>query len=141
MKKFLRNNWQALVFPLLILSCIFFDQVVWRLPLVVTLFKLTLLGVAHYVYVLKTMYLYNSDIYRYLGNIKAEREKNYTMDSLFSPLVSKAQYRYFNINCSFTDFWKYFPFCGLARNSLGCDGNFIYYSYRGIYCRNNSALY
>jgi hypothetical protein len=33
MKKFLRNNWQALVFPLLILSCIFFDQVVWRLPL------------------------------------------------------------------------------------------------------------
>jgi hypothetical protein len=35
------------------------------------------------------MYLYNSDIYRYLGNIKAEREKNYTMDSLFSPLVSK----------------------------------------------------
>jgi hypothetical protein len=86
--KFLFKNYKGLIYPLIILSILFFDQIIFQIPLIITLLKLFCFSILHYLYVLKTDYIYDSDIYRYLTDLKIELEKNYIIKPFLSPIQS-----------------------------------------------------
>ena len=73
---FLRNNWKGLFFPISCLCIFFFDYFVGN-SFYFTLIKLLIFSLFHVLYVYKTEYVYDSDIYRYLNDLKFEYERNH----------------------------------------------------------------
>lgn len=81
------KNWRALLFPLVLSIVILIDYIL-EVPLALTLFKITLMSLVHYLYVLRTKYVYNSDIYIYLSDLKNEFEKHHVI----TPILSRTNF-------------------------------------------------
>jgi len=73
---FLRNNWKGLFFPISCFCILFFDYSIGN-SFYFTLIKILILSLLHALYVYKTEYVYDSDIYRYLNDLKFEYERNH----------------------------------------------------------------
>jgi hypothetical protein len=54
------------------------------MPFIVTIFKIFILSLLHYLYVLRTKYIYNSDIYIYLSDLKEEMNRNHVIKPFLS---------------------------------------------------------
>ena len=83
MFNFIKNNWKYLLFPSTFLFIIFFDTF-FKIHPALTLIKLLFFSITHYMVVLKTRYVFNSDIMRYYGSLKYEYEESCKIDSLLS---------------------------------------------------------
>jgi len=73
---FLRNNWKGLFFPTSCFCIFFFDYSIGN-SFYFTLIKLLIFSLFHALYVYKTKYVYDSDIYIYLNDLKFEYERNH----------------------------------------------------------------
>lgn len=73
---FLRKNWKGLFFPISCFCIFFFDYFVGN-SFYFTLIKILIFSLLHALYVYKTEYVYDSDIYRYLSDLKFEYERNH----------------------------------------------------------------
>lgn len=93
---FIKNNWRGFLFPFFCGCIILVDQVILEIPLGLTIVKISCFSIIHYIYVLKSQYIYKSDIYNYMTNLKIELSKN----NVIKPLLSK--------NTSTYLFWSYF---------------------------------
>ena len=83
---YISKNWRALIFPLLLIIILVIDRISGVL-LTFTLSKLMLISLLHYLYVIRTKYIYNSDIYIYLSDLKHEFEKHHVI----TPMLSRLQ--------------------------------------------------
>jgi hypothetical protein len=65
---FLRKNWKAFVFPVLIVYIILFDLIIFEELTSFTFGKIFFVSFLHVLLVLKTKYIYDSEIYAYYTN-------------------------------------------------------------------------
>tara|TARA_R110001592_G_scaffold150202_5_gene376019 strand:- start:4461 stop:5318 length:858 start_codon:yes stop_codon:yes gene_type:complete len=93
---FFKSNWKAIIFPFFCLSIVVIDQLVLELPLIITIFKIGCFSFLHFFYVLKNKYIYTSDIYQYISNLRIELNKN----NIIKPFLKKTHSTYL--------FWAYF---------------------------------
>ena len=100
-KNFMKN-WRALAFPIGVIFIIFVDFIIGT-PFIVNISKILILSILHYIYVLRTKYVYNSDIYIYLSDLKEEMNRN----NVIKPFLSR---NFFQGLCLVTYFGT---FCGL----------------------------
>ena len=89
MRYFVNNNWRFALFPLS-LSFIMILDYYFQYPAYVTLAKITIFSLVYLLLVLRTKYIFDSDIIRYYSTLKAEFENGYIVQSLLSP----RQFRY-----------------------------------------------
>ena len=75
---YISKNWRALVFPIGIILIVLVDFMI-GMSFIVTTFKIFIFSLLHYLYVLRTKYIYNSDIYIYLSDLKEEMSRNYVI--------------------------------------------------------------
>jgi hypothetical protein len=73
---FLAKNWKALVFPGVCCYIICFDYF-FGFGFGISLIKILVFSFFHFLYVYKTQYIYNSDIYIYLNELKIEYERKH----------------------------------------------------------------
>jgi len=86
---FFERNWKYLAYPITVVFIILFD---WfrDIPFFIfTLPKLFMFSVLHYLVVLRTKHVFDSDITRYYGQLKYIKEQHDIMSPLLSPLVYK----------------------------------------------------
>lgn len=93
---FLKNNWKAILFPFSCLIILIVDQIILQISLMISLVKIGIISLLHAMFVLKTKYVYNSDIYNYIYNLRIELNKN----SIIKPFLKTSQSMYI--------FWLYF---------------------------------
>jgi hypothetical protein len=84
---FFISNYKAILFPVGVVTIFFFDQVIMKLPLELTVLKIFFISILHLLLVFRTNYLYDSDVYAYLSALKAERQKCF----IIKPILSKLQ--------------------------------------------------
>jgi hypothetical protein len=86
MPQFVTRNWKAILFPVVILLIITFDQCILGLPWELTTVKVFFISSLHVMLVLKTKYLFDSDIYNYLSSLKLEHERCFIIKPFLSNL-------------------------------------------------------
>lgn len=84
---FLKKNYKSLLFPLMILGIFLFDQILMHFPLELTVLKILFISLLHTFVVLRTNYIYSTDIYIYLSALKVARENNF----IIKPILSEIQ--------------------------------------------------
>ena len=94
--RFFINNWKAFTYPLFCLSILIVDQLVLNVPLLLTLLKIGGLSFLHVVFVFKNKYVFDSDIYHYISNLRTELDKH----NMIKPILTSSQSMYL--------FWFYF---------------------------------
>jgi hypothetical protein len=70
------------------MGIIFFDQILMEFPIELTIFKVLVVSLLHVLFVMRTKYVYNSDIYIYLSDLKKAREECFIIKPLLSDLQS-----------------------------------------------------
>ena len=81
---FFKKNHKIILFPLLIMGIVLFDQLFLLLPLEVTALKVLFVGLLHIFLVIRTKYLNSSDIFIYLSDLKLARERNFIIKPILS---------------------------------------------------------
>lgn len=94
MNFFFKSNWKFLLFPLSLSFIIIFDYY-FEYSIYVTLIKITVFSLVHLLFVLRTKYLFDSDIIRYYASLKAEFESGYIVKSALSPRQSRYIYYFY----------------------------------------------
>lgn len=103
---FFKNNWKAIIFPFFCLFILIIDQLILELPLIITIVKIGCFSFLHFFYVLKNKYIYTSDIYKYIINLRIELNKN----NIIKPFLNKTHSTYL--------FWAYFFLVMLSMSKL-----------------------
>ena len=85
---FIKKNWKFLLFPFLVLFIVIFDFII-GINYTITVFKILFLSLIHYVFVLRTKYVFESELVDYYAKLKLEYESNRIMYPLLTPLMSK----------------------------------------------------
>ena len=85
---FIKKNWKFLLFPILILFVLIFDFII-GINFTITVFKILFLSLIHYFFVLRTKYVFESELIDYYARLKLEYESNKIMYPLLTPLMSK----------------------------------------------------
>jgi hypothetical protein len=84
--KFIKSNWKGLLFPIICCCIIAFDYY-FDNPFVLSLVRILIFSFFHFLYVYKTKYVYDSDVYRYLDALKTEYERKH----IIKPFLSDTQ--------------------------------------------------
>ena len=87
MVNLIRNNWRGILFPTICGGIILSDQVLFDLPWAITLVKIFVFSILHILFVLKSKYVYNSDIYNYVTLLNIELDKNHVI----KPFLTRGQ--------------------------------------------------
>jgi len=87
MISFIKSTWKAFVFPISCLFILILDQYFLDISLSITVFKLSIFSLLHFILVLKTKYVYDSTVYTYLSLLKLEYNKNY----IIKPILTNNQ--------------------------------------------------
>jgi hypothetical protein len=121
---FLKKNYKSLLFPLMVIGIAVFDQVFMHFALEFTALKILFVSILHSFVVLRTNYVYTTDIYIYLSSLKLAREKNFVV----KPILSQIQ-------CNFLFFSSFISFFILTHvNELGELGNILFGVLIGSFC-------
>ena len=85
---FFKSNWKFTLFPLSLSFIIFFDYY-FEYSIYVTLIKITIFSLVHFLFVLRTKYIFDSDIIRYYSSLKIAFEDGYTVKSAINSKQSR----------------------------------------------------
>lgn len=96
MSIFLEKNWKFLLFPFSCCFIICIDRIL-HYPLYLTLAKIFIFSCLHFLYVLRTKYVFDSDIIRYYACLKYEFEKGHTTDGFLSPKSARYIFYFYYI--------------------------------------------
>jgi len=84
---FLKKNWKALVFSLSCIGIILIDQYILLLPLRITFLKIGLFAFLHALFIIKINYVFYSDIYKYMLELKTEMLRGH----VYTPFLGEKQ--------------------------------------------------
>ena len=94
MRYFFNNNWKFAVFPLSLPFIMIVDYYL-QYPVYISMVKVALFALIHFLFVLRTKYIFDSDIVRYYSNLKIEFANGFTVKSVLSTKQSKYVYYFY----------------------------------------------